>query len=167
MTVRNVKFEATFRQEFRSFFEPDFQQPNVRYELRSRIKVQAELNLDKSKAHRISTTIEALFSTSESTNPEKQWSTFSYQETRICLFYSFKPKNTSTIYSLGYMNDLFGRAEDFRTSSYIAFDIIWENPFKHFRRNFKADRVAFLGKLSLCDKPFFISPILFVFCTPR
>jgi hypothetical protein len=134
LKVRKFKFVATFRQEFRSFFEPDFQQPDMRYQLRSRFKLQSSLALDQNKTHRISMSVETFFSSSESTNPENHWSTFSYQESRICLYYSFGPQNSSVVYSIGYMNDLKGTGANLSSGSYIAFDVIWENPFKRFTK---------------------------------
>ena len=134
LKVRNFKFVATYRQEFRSFFEPDFTQVDTRYQLRSRFRLQASLTLDENKVHRISASVEALFSSSQSTDPENHWSTFAYKETRLCFYYSIDPKNSSLIYNIGYMNDLLGRGTDLKSVSYIAFDVIWENPFKPFKR---------------------------------
>jgi len=131
--VRNFKFVATYRQEFRSFFDPDFKQEDERYQLRSRFRIQATMTLDQNKAHRIIASAEALFSSTETTTPENHWTTFGYKEARFCLYYSFDPKNSSLTYSLGYMNNLIGQS-DVISVSYLAADVIWENPFKPFKR---------------------------------
>lgn len=133
LKVRNVKFVATFRQEFRSFFDPDFQQEADRYQLRSRFRLQAAVTLDENKIHRLTASAEALFSSTQSTIPSTHWSTFAYKEARFCFYYSIDPKNSSFIYSIGYMSDLIGQTH-IKAVSYVALDVIWENPFKVFKR---------------------------------
>jgi len=133
LKIHNLKFVATYRQEFRSFFDPDFIQETNRYQLRSRFRLQAAITLDDAKVHRLTASAEALFSTTESTSPENHWSAFSYKEARFCLYYSIDPKNSSFIYSVGYMNNLIGQ-ENIKSVNYIALDVIWENPFKPFKR---------------------------------
>jgi hypothetical protein len=133
LKIRNVKLIATYRQEFRSFFDPDFQQENDKYQLRSRFRLQAAITLDENKTHRLMASAEALFSSTQSTTPENHWSTFGYKEARFCFYYSIDPKNSSFIYSIGYMNDLIGQAHA-KSVSYLAMDVIWENPFKAFKR---------------------------------
>lgn len=133
LKVRNIKFAATFRQEFRSFFDPDFQQDVDRYQLRSRFRLQSSVTLDENNVHRLTASAEALFSSTQSTMPENHWSTFSYKEARFCLYYSIDPKNDSFVYSIGYMNNLIGQTQ-LKSASYIALDVIWENPFKSFKR---------------------------------
>lgn len=133
LKMRNFRFIATYRQEFRSFFEPDFKQVDERYQLRSRFRLQTAVTLDKNKVHRIMASAEVLFSSTQTTDPETHWTTFGYKEARLCLYYSVDPKNSSLIYSIGYMNNLIGQT-DITSVSYLAMDIIWENPFKHFKR---------------------------------
>ncbi|ABG60848.1 hypothetical protein CHU_3615 [Cytophaga hutchinsonii ATCC 33406] len=133
LKMHNLKFVATYRQEFRSFFDPHFEPEDSRYQLRSRFRLQAALTLDEAKVHRLTASIEALLSTTQSTVPENHWSPFTYKETRLCFYYSIDPENSSFIYSIGYMNDLIGK-EDIKSVSYIALDVIWENPFKAFKR---------------------------------
>ena len=133
LQVRNVKFAAAFRQEFRSFYDPNFQQDVDRYQLRSRFQLQTTITLDENKTHRLIASAELLFASTQSTIPETHWSTFGYKETRFCFYYSFDPKNASFIYSIGYMNYLTGQIHA-KSASYIAMDVIWENPFKAFKR---------------------------------
>lgn len=133
LKMHKVKFVATYRQEFRSFFNPDFQQEDSRYQLRSRFRLQASVTLDQNKSHRLTASAEALFSSTQSTIPSDHWSTFGYKEARFCFYYSVDPKNSSFIYSIGYMNNLIGQ-KDLKSASYIALDVIWENPFKSFKR---------------------------------
>ncbi len=133
LKVRNFKFVATYRQEFRSFFEPDFKQEDERYQLRSRFRLQGSITLDKNKVHRLSVSAEALFSSTQTTTPENHWTTFDYKEARFCFYYSVDPKNSPLIYSIGYMNNLLG-TKNSKSVSYLAIDIIWEDPFKPFKR---------------------------------
>jgi len=131
--IGKVKVVATYRQEFRSFYAPDFSQDVNPYQLRSRFRIQASIVLDEAKIHRISASMEALFSSTQSTIPSNHWSPLAYKEARFCLYYSIDPKNSSFIYSIGYMNNLIGN-EHIQSVSYIAADVIWENPFKSFKR---------------------------------
>ena len=133
LKMHKIKVVATFRQEFRSFFDPGFNQESDRYQLRSRFRLQAALTLDPDKVHRFTASGEALFSTTQTTVPANQWSVFAYKEARFCLYYSINPKNTSFTYSIGYMNNLIGQAHP-ESVSYLAMDVIWENPFKPFKR---------------------------------
>jgi len=133
LKIRNLRFTATYRQEFRSFFDPDFIQETERYQLRSRFRLQAAITLDDAKVHRLTASAEALFSSTQSTVPSTHWSAFSYKEARFCFYYSIDPKNSSFIYSIGYMNNLIGQ-ENIKSVGYIAMDVIWENPFKPFKR---------------------------------
>lgn len=133
LKINNLKIVATCRQEFRSFFDPGFNQVNDRYQLRSRFRVQAAFTLDDARIHRLTGSVEALFSTTQFMMPEQHWSAFQYKETRICFYYSIDPKNSPLIYSIGYMNDLIGK-QSMKSVSYLAVDVIWENPFKTFKR---------------------------------
>jgi len=133
LQIHKVKFVAAFRQEFRSFYDPEFQQEVDRYQLRSRFRLQTAITLDESKVHRLIASAEVLFASTQSTTPENHWSTFGYKESRFCFYYSFDPKNASFIYSIGYMNYLTGHTHA-KSASYIAMDVIWENPFKAFKR---------------------------------
>lgn len=133
LRMQNVKLVATYRQEFRSFFNPDFQQENNRYQLRSRFRLQAAVTLDENKVHRLTASAETLFSSTQSTIPSNHWSAFGYKEARFCFYYSIDPKNSSFIYSIGYMNNLIGQ-QNIKSVSYLALDVIWENPFKAFKR---------------------------------
>lgn len=134
LKLKRFKFVATYRQEFRSFFKPDFDPSQSPYQLRSRFRLQAAVTLDNHKAHRLSASFETLFSSSQISNSATTWSTFGYKEARFCFYYSVDPRNASLIFNVGYMNDLIGRGANVQSVSYLAFDVIWENPFKAFQR---------------------------------
>lgn len=133
LKMQHVKLVATYRQEFRSFFNPDFQQEDSRYQLRSRFRLQAAVTLDQNKVHRLTASAEAFFSSTQLTTPDNNWSRFGYKEARFCFYYSIEPPNSSLIYSVGYMNNLIGQIQT-KSVSYVCLDLIWENPFKPFKR---------------------------------
>ena len=128
----NLKFVGTFRQEFRKFFTPDFQDWNETYQFRSRVRSQLALNLDKNKIHKLILSAELLFSVSKTLSPTPTWSKFNYREGRFCLYYSIDPKKYPFIFNIGYMNNLVGTKNP-HSGHYAALDIIWENPLDLFK----------------------------------
>jgi hypothetical protein len=123
---RRLRFAATVREDFRKFFTPDFHHWDETFQLRSRLRTQLGLQLDREKIHRLSLSAEALFATSYFLST-RSWSPFSYREMRLCLYYSIDPADFPLTFNFGYMNNLVGRR--FHTAHYLAMDIIWENPF--------------------------------------
>ncbi|MBC7451567.1 MAG: hypothetical protein H7259_08780, partial [Cytophagales bacterium] len=68
---------------------------------------QFELN----KVQKLIASYEALFETEKQNNGSSScWTTYGYAESRVCLYYSISPKESSFIYNIGYMNDLLGRS---------------------------------------------------------
>jgi len=131
LKTSKIKLAFTYRQEFRKFYTPDFNNWPETFQLRSRFRAQFTLNLNANKTQRFICSAEALFSKSKAATGD--WSVLSYQESRFCLYYSVSPRNFPLIFNLGYMNDLLGHTAA-HPVSYIAFDIIWENPFKLTQR---------------------------------
>ena len=127
-----LKFVATFRQEFRKFFTPHFQDWNESFQFRSRLRGQLALNFDKNKIHKLIFSTELLFSISKTLAPIPTWSKFNYKEGRFCLYYSIDPKKSPFIFNIGYMNNLVGSSNPY-SGHYIATDIIWENPLDIFK----------------------------------
>jgi hypothetical protein len=118
----------TFRQEFRKFFTPDFQNWDESFQLRSRLRFQYLAYLSGNKVHRLSFSAEALFAISRSIAPVKDWGPFRYRETRISLYYSFNPENIPFVFNIGYMSNFIGTG-NVHVGHYLAIDLIWENPF--------------------------------------
>ncbi|WEK18760.1 MAG: hypothetical protein P0Y49_18440 [Candidatus Pedobacter colombiensis] len=123
------KWVNTLRQEFRKFFDPNFNKVEENFQLRTRFKTQLTANVDEKKVHRIISSAEALFSVSKDNFPEKSWGKFGYREARFCLYYSVAPTKGPFVFDVGYMNDLLGKGSSIHDAHYIALDIIWENPF--------------------------------------
>ncbi|MCB9188140.1 MAG: DUF2490 domain-containing protein [Flavobacteriales bacterium] len=122
-----IKFIPTFRQEFRKFCSPDFKNITENFQLRSRLRLQLTVYLDKNKTHRLIASSEQLFSVSKETT-SNTWTNFNYRESRFSFYYSISPQALPLIFSLGYMNNLVGNKTTF-DAHYLAFDIIVENPF--------------------------------------
>jgi hypothetical protein len=125
-----VKIVPILRQEFRKYYAPDFTAIDENYQLRTRVRLQVTLNLDRNKRHKIVGSSEQLFSISKATDASEPWSEFDYRESRFSLYYSYSQKKLPLTYSLGYMNNLVGQTHPYQVH-YLAFDIVLENPFGH------------------------------------
>lgn len=132
-STSRIKLVPTFRQEFRKFYTPDFQNISEDYQFRSRFRLQLTVNLDSKKTHRLIASSEQLFSISKGNTPDN-WTDFNYRESRFSLYYSYSPKALPFIFSVGYMNNLIGQKNPYDVH-YLAFDIVIENPFKLQQRN--------------------------------
>ena len=127
-STSRIKLVPTFRQEFRKFYSPDFENINENFQFRSRFRLQLTANLDNKKRHRLIASSEQLFSISKENTPDT-WTDFNYRESRFSLYYSYSPKTLPFIFSVGYMNNLVGQKNPYDVH-YLAFDIVIENPFK-------------------------------------
>lgn len=122
-----IKFIPTFRQEFRTFYTPDFKEPEEHFQFRSRFRVQLTVNLDKEGVHRLVAGSEQLFSMSKESG-HHTWTGWEYRESRFSLYYSLLPDSLPFIFSIGYMNNwVAGKAS--YDAHYLAMDIVIENPF--------------------------------------
>ncbi|MDM8176343.1 MULTISPECIES: DUF2490 domain-containing protein [Olivibacter] len=127
-TIKNerLKFTTTFRQELRTFAQPFEEASSEDLQLRSRLKLQLAINLDKHKIHKLIGGYESLFSTSRSALSER-WSSFKYRESRFTFYYSISPQELPFTIDLGYMNNLVGSQSPF-SAHYLALDVIYNNP---------------------------------------
>jgi hypothetical protein len=127
-SASRLKLVSTFRQEFRKFYSPDFKNIDENYQIRSRFRLQLTVDLDTDKQHRLIASSEQLFSLSKNKSPGS-WTDFNYRESRFSFYYSYSPKKSPLIFSLGYMNNLVGQNSPY-DAHYAAFDIVLKNPFK-------------------------------------
>lgn len=127
LSSANFKWKNTLRQEVRRFFTADFADVKNSLQLRTRIKTQVSAGLDANKVNNITASAEALFS--DAHNHNGGWAGYSYGESRFCLYYTYKPETLPVTFDLGYMNDLIGHGHSMTDASYVAVDIILENPF--------------------------------------
>jgi hypothetical protein len=128
LEYRRIKFTTTLREDVRTFFTPNFDALNDNLQLRTRIRTQLKINLNKRKTHRLSFSAEAFFATQHTIDAQQNWSPFSYTETRFNLYYSYSPKKIPFVFDFGYMNYLSGKNKPSSTH-YFGVDIVWNNPF--------------------------------------
>lgn len=121
------KWTTTLRQEVRKFYTDDFNQVPDGLQLRTRLKTQLLVPLDNDSENSLMGSAEALFAIAD--DNDTGWSNFAYKESRFCLYYSYSPDNLPVTFDVGYMNDLIGNGHHITDVSYLAMDIIIENPF--------------------------------------
>ncbi|GGH66795.1 hypothetical protein GCM10011379_21350 [Filimonas zeae] len=128
LPLRRIKLAAVLRQELRKFYTPAFHNPEESLQLRSRLRLQMTVPLNKQKTHRLITGAEALFATSQLTG-HAGFTPFAYEESRFTCYYSWTLKKLPFTLDVGYMSNLLGKTAS-HVVHYLAFDIIWENPFR-------------------------------------
>ncbi|MUV02425.1 DUF2490 domain-containing protein [Flavobacterium rakeshii] len=126
-TLGRFKWTNTARQEARKFYTEDFSRVPDDLQLRTRLKSQLYYSLDHDRENIVTASAEALFSISK--DRSEGWDNLNYKEARFCLYYTYNPDDFPMIFDVGYMNDLIGTGNNISDVSYIAFDIIIENPF--------------------------------------
>lgn len=131
LKTEKLKFTTTFRQDLRTFTQPIKEMSSEDFQLRSRLKLQLTVNLDKKKIHKLIGGYEALFSTSKLAM-SGIWTNFNYQESRFTFYYAVSPQRLPFTIDLGYMNNLVGNRSPF-SAHYIALDVIWNNPFRFLK----------------------------------
>lgn len=124
-SIKFVDYSFTLRPEIRFFFNPNFSLPEKTTEFRLRFRGKLVFNLNTQKTQKITTTAEIL----ASTNKTNTWNKFKYKESRFCLYYSITLPKPNITFNIGYMLDLIGPKE-VKDVHYIAFDIVFKNPFK-------------------------------------
>lgn len=126
--INRFKISPIIRQEFRKFYASDFGNLSENFQLRTRVRFQLTMSLDKQRLRKLVFNAESLFSVSKENTSEK-WTGFHYNESRFSFYYSLSFKKLPLTLSVGYMNNLIGIKSP-RTVHYFAFDIVVENPFK-------------------------------------
>jgi len=128
LKTSRIRLVATYRQEFRKFFTPEFRNSSEDLQFRSRLRAQLTINLDHKKIYRLVMSAEALFSITKNNFPQS-WTNFAYHESRFCFYFAYAPKHKPFIINIGYMNDLLGTGSAVKGGNYLVGDIIFENPF--------------------------------------
>lgn len=129
-SIGKVKLTQTARQELRKFVDNNWKNIDKSIQLRSRLKTQVALTVDRSKQHTLTAGAESLFSMSR-TDETKKWDKLKYKEARFTLFYTYRPKDTPVAISVGYMNNLI-KNKSTHSVHYASFDLVWEDPFHVF-----------------------------------
>ncbi|RWX01489.1 DUF2490 domain-containing protein [Flavobacterium cerinum] len=125
--IGNSKWTTTLRQEVRKFYTADFDQVLDGLQLRTRLKTQLLVPLDNDSENSLVGSAEALFAMTN--DSDEGWGSPEYKESRFCLYYSYSPDSLPVTFDVGYMNDLIGYGHHISDVSYLAVDIIIENPF--------------------------------------
>lgn len=121
------KWTTTLRQEVRKFYTEDFAQVPDGLQLRTRLKTQMLFPLDNDRENNIMGSAEALFAIAD--DRDSGWGKPAYKESRFCLYYCYSPDELPVTFDVGYMNDLMTHGHHTIDASYLAVDIIIENPF--------------------------------------
>ena len=125
--VGNSKWTTTLRQEVRKFYTADFGAVPDGLQLRTRLKTQFFVPLDNDSENNLIGSAEALFAMANDSN--EGWGNPEYKESRFYLYYSYSPHSLPVTFDVGYMNDFIGYGHNITDVSYLALDVIIENPF--------------------------------------
>jgi len=129
---KRLKLKNTIRQEFRKFFDPDFNPVEENFQLRTRLKTQLTYNLSAKNNQKLAVSAEGLFSISYLHEPEPQWTAFGYRELRLGVYYMVNIPNSPFTVDIGYVNDLIRNSRSITKGGvhYLAADLVWNLPYK-------------------------------------
>ncbi len=130
-----IKFKNTVRQEFRKFFNADFNKVEEDFQLRTRLKSQLTYNLSSKNNQKVALSVEELFSLSHMNEPEHAWNHFGYREMRIAAYYIFSIPHSPFTIDIGYMDDLIRGSRSIHKGGvhYLAADLIWNIPYHQLK----------------------------------
>ena len=140
-----IKWNLDLRPEFRTFYLPAFAADDTRKSLRARFKLKSTIPLAADLQHYLILSAESLFQNemtryvpaelSSEVNQlprpvslKNNWSGFSYDDSRFCIYYRYAPKYLPFYAEIGYMNNL---AEKHPTYAmhHIGLDLIFKDIF--------------------------------------
>lgn len=126
------KLKNTVRQEFRKFFDADFNKAEENFQLRTRIKSQLTYSLSSKNNQKLALSAEGLFSASYLNDQDHGWTPFGYREMRIAAYYMFSIPHSPFTVDIGYMDDLIRDSRSIKKGGvhYLAADLIWNLPYK-------------------------------------
>ncbi|HEV7379619.1 MAG TPA: DUF2490 domain-containing protein [Dyadobacter sp.] len=135
--VGKVNMTYSFRPEFRTFYSPDWTPSSTPIELRFRLKAQASIPLNTAKSNFLLGANEFLSTIDEytlntPTGREHTWSNYQLTEDRLSVYFRHVFKDQDVILDLGVMEQ-FKTRSDFDAVSYVAFDLLIQNPFSKHR----------------------------------
>ncbi|MCO6499866.1 MAG: DUF2490 domain-containing protein [Vicingus serpentipes] len=129
-SLKKLKWEISFKEEWRNFFTTENEEPQYPIKLRSRLKSKWKWSLDQQKKHSLIFQTEVLFSLGKGNSMDTTWSKFHYTDCRLSAFYTYTFDKHPLVLEIGYMNELRG-VEMNEDISVIAVNLIWINPFKN------------------------------------
>ena len=123
------KWKNTIRQEFRKFFDADFNEVDENFQLRTRVKSQLTYPISEKNKQSLALSAEGLFATSYMNDVEKHWTKYAYKETRLGLYYMFQIPNSPLTMDIGYVNNLIRNYSEVKSGvHYVAVDLVWKLP---------------------------------------
>lgn len=123
----------SFRPEFRTFYAPDWVPPTMPVELRFRLKAQTSLPINHAKTNFLVGGNELLtaideYSLAAPSDHHHSWSAYHFTEDRFSLYFRHVFAKSDVILDLGVMEQ-FKAGRHFDPVSYLAFDLLFQNPF--------------------------------------
>jgi len=120
--------------EFRKYYNPGFSKALPKpFDFRLRYLIKGTVGLDKAKRNEIIALTEVFASTSKyETQKEVEWSEFTFNETRVSLYFRHKcGEKKNIIFDAGAMSQTWHtkRQEKYRETVMLQFDLIIVNPF--------------------------------------
>jgi len=135
-TLGKLAATYSFRPELRTFYSPLWEAASRPLELRFRLKGQVSLPLDEHKANFIIGANEILTALDEYQSEvpfdhRHTWSGYHFTEDRLALYFRHVFKKSDVTFDVGVMEQ-FKSGGHFEPVSYLAFDVLFQNPFsKH------------------------------------
>jgi len=144
-TTSRIKWNVDFRPELRTFYLPSFDADDTRKGLRGRFKLKSTIPLMPNQQHLLILSAESLFqnemtrdapdnSTADINQLPKpitlnnNWSGFSYDDSRFCIYYRYVPADLPFYTEIGYMNNLAGKNPTY-SMHHLGIDIIFKDIF--------------------------------------
>lgn len=132
------KLSATYslRPEVRTFYSPSWQPAPRPLELRLRLKGQLSIPLNPDKTNSFIVSNEVLTALTEHrsevpSGPRHTWTPYHFTEDRLALYFRHVFKKSDVTFDVGIMEQ-FKSGGHFKPVSYLAFDVLFQNPFsKH------------------------------------
>lgn len=124
--LKQVSMTYTFRPELRTFYQSSDEPLDTPQEIRIRLKAQASIPLNSTHRNFLIGGNEFLTVTDET--PDKHWSAYHFSEDRLSMYFRHVFADAPVIVDLGLMEQF---KQDGHTTSYLAFDVILQDPFGH------------------------------------
>ena len=129
MNLGKFKWKNTIRQEFRKFFDADFNEVDENFQLRTRVKTQLTYPISDKNKQSLALSAEGLFATSYMNDVAKHWTKYAYKETRLGLYYMFQIPNSPLTMDIVYVNNLIRNYSEAKSGvHYVSVDLVWKLP---------------------------------------
>lgn len=130
----NTHINYTFRPELRTFYEPGWVAAEMPLELRFRLRAQFSVPINESGTNQIITGNEILTALDEYQtvlpSGHHDWSPYHFTEDRLHVYFKHVFSKPNMAVNIGIMEQ-FKTGSHLSATSYLAFDIQFQNPFSH------------------------------------